>query len=70
MKKEPINSKDTRIISKFILFPKRLYLPNSCIKKTKWLETANIKQIASPFFSSCGTMMFCEKFKWVDSFWV
>lgn len=67
----PVNSKDTRIVEKFLWFPKRLYtsfgLQNmNYTKEIRWLKKARIKQGANPNFSVSGTCISISNFYWAD----
>ena len=71
MKNRPLNSKDTRIIEKFLWFPKRLYTASKMQnlnydKEIRWLKKVRIKQGASPNFSVSGTCISVISFDWSD----
>jgi hypothetical protein len=60
---------DTRIVNKFLLFPKTLPVFDTGIEITKWLEFANIKQTIvyrseSPF--GAGFYMDWDDSNWAD----
>lgn len=73
--KEPYHSKDTRIIERFLFFPKSLCDKVSMLNydfntKRKWLKKAKIMQRSSLIFYADGTTIICVGFRWVDSCWI
>jgi hypothetical protein len=55
---------ETKIVTKFLLFPKTLPFgrSDSPIEQTKWLETSKIAQEYG--------MLSADSFGWSDSYWI
>lgn len=62
--KEKYELKETRVVKKFLLFPKKL----GCI--WKWLETVTITQHVIDKWSFCEMGGVFDGYKWADKEWV
>ena len=72
---EPSNSKETRIVEKYLLFPKCLYVNTKMAKQDyskeiRCFKKVKIKQIARPHFYSSGLSIILTRFSWQDKCFV